>query len=58
MAKRFILKIFAVTLVYLLLAGVITASDNTSRSLTGRQSDKVYLSDIENFINEKILNRK
>jgi|GEM_PF-2102781 len=58
MAKRFILKIFAVTLVYLLLAGVITASDNTSHSLTGRQSDKVYLSDIENYINTEILNRK
>lgn len=58
MAKKFILRIFVITLIYLLLAGVITASDNTSRSLTGRQSDKVYYRDIKNIINTEILNRK
>ena len=58
MAKKFILKIFIITLIYLLLAGVITASDNSSRSLFGSQSDEITINDIEEYINAKILGRK
>ena len=58
MAKKFILRVFIITLIYLLLAGVITASDNSSRSLLGRQTDEITLSEIENYINTKILGRK
>ena len=58
MAKKFIIRVIVALLVFTLLSGVITAGDNTSRALTGRQNDKIYLSDIENFINEKILSRK
>ena len=58
MAKKFIFRVFLLTLVYLLLAGVITAGDNSSYSLTGIRHGRVYYGDIENFINEKILSRK
>ena len=58
MAKQFILRVFVIMLIYLLLAGVITAGDNSSRSLLGRQSDTVSYDEIENFISTKILSRK
>lgn len=58
MAKQFVLRVFVIMLIYLLLAGVITAGDNSSRSLLGRQSDTVSSDDIENYINTKILSRK
>ena len=58
MAKKFILRVFVITLIYLLLAGIITASDNSSRSLFGRQTDEITLSEIENYINTKNLGRK
>jgi len=58
MAKQFVLRVFVIMLIYLLLAGVITAVDNSSRSLLGRQSDTVSYDEIENFISTKILSRK
>ncbi len=58
MAKQFVLRVFVIMLIYLLLAGVITAGDNSSRSLLGRQSDTVSYDEIENFIDTKILSRK
>ncbi len=58
MAKQFVLKVFVIMLIYLLLAGVITAGDNSSRSLLGRQSDTVSYDEIENYISTKILSRK
>lgn len=58
MAKQFVLRVFVIMLIYLLLAGVITAGDNSSRSLLGRQSDTVSYDEIENFISTKILSRK
>ena len=58
MAKDFLIRIIFTLLVFGLLSGIITAGDNTAHSLTGRQTEKIYYDDIENFINEKILNRK
>ena len=58
MAKSFVVKVIAVLILYLLISGIITASDNTSRTLTGRQPRTVDREDIKNFINDEILNRK
>lgn len=58
MAKQFVLRVFVIMLIYLLLAGVITAGDNSSRSLLGRQNETISSDEIENYINTKILSRK
>lgn len=54
MAGKFLTRVILTLLIFILLAGVITAEDNTRRSLTGRETRKVYLSDIEDYIREKI----
>ena len=52
MAKRFISRIALILLAFGLLAGVITAQDNTRSALTGIRSPKTTWQDIEYLIKD------